>query len=94
VCNHETPARDDDILLIDSAVDISCIGKNSQTCFTALEQPNKAWVGDSVADTFYIVTAATVVIDCTTSRTFKIYQLLVWQAVVEYVGASNGINAW
>jgi hypothetical protein len=66
---HEIPTKNENILIIDSAADISCIGRGFSILFHSREKTNldMAIVG-SEGRTLDIVTAAAVIIDPTTSR--------------------------
>jgi hypothetical protein len=66
---HATPSRNENILIMDSAADISCIGKGFSVLFQSGEKTNldMALVG-SKSRTLDIVTAAAVGIDPTTIR--------------------------
>jgi hypothetical protein len=66
---HEPPGPDDDILIIDSAADISCVGRGFSVMFYSGEKMtlNTALVR-SPSNTFEIVSATAVIEDKTTSR--------------------------
>jgi hypothetical protein len=66
---HGTPSREENILIIDSAADISCVGQGFTVLFRSGETTtlDMALVGTK-GRTLDIVTAATVVVDTTTAR--------------------------
>ncbi len=69
VYTHESPNSDENILIVDSAADISCIGQGFKILFHSGETTT---IGMALADSnpreFDVVTAAAVVIDPTTSK--------------------------
>jgi hypothetical protein len=66
---HDAPPRNEDILIMDSAADISCVGRGFKILFHSGEKTNldMALVG-AKGRTLDIVTAAAVVLDPTSSR--------------------------
>ena len=66
---HDPPGADENILIVDSAADISCVGKGFSILFHSGEKMtlNTALVR-SPSNTFDIVSAAAVIEDSTTSR--------------------------
>ncbi len=69
VYTHESPNSDENILIVDSAADISCIGQGFKILFHSGET---TMIGMALADSsprkFDVVTAAAVVIDPSTSK--------------------------
>ncbi len=66
---HDPPPREENILIVDSAADISCIGRGFSILFYSGEKTNldMALVG-SKGRTLDIVTAAAVIVDPSTTR--------------------------
>ncbi len=66
---HEVPLRNENILIMDSAADISCVGRGFEILFHSGEKTNldMALVG-AKGRTLDIVTAAAVIIDPTSTR--------------------------
>ncbi len=66
---HDSPPRDENILIVDSAADISCIGRGFSILFHSREKTNldMALVG-SRGRTLDIVTAVAVIVDPSTTR--------------------------
>jgi hypothetical protein len=69
IYTHESPKSEENILVIDSAADISCVGQGFEVLFRSGETTTISLaLASSEETTFDIVTAAAVVEDPTTSR--------------------------
>ncbi len=66
---HSTPKSEENILIIDSAADISCVGQGFSIMFYSGETTTISLaIAESASSTFDIVTAAAVVIDPTSTK--------------------------
>jgi hypothetical protein len=66
---HDTPHEEENILIIDSTADISCVGQGFTVLFHSGERMTLSTaIASAPSNTFDIVTAAAVVIDPSSSR--------------------------